>query len=98
MPIDKALNSLPEVDIEIEAPPALEDAPDVEIELESDGSATVSIEEKETVFYANLAEVMDPSDLRNTSNDLMDLFEADVASRDDWEKQYSKGMEMLLIS
>lgn len=95
MPIDKALNSLPEVDIEIEAPPALEDAPDVEIELESDGSATVSIEEKETDFYANLAEVMDPSDLRNISNDLMALFEADAASRDDWEKQYSKGMEML---
>ena len=95
MPIDKALNSLPEVDIEIEAPPALEDAPDVEVELESDGSATVSIEEKETDFYANLAEVMDPSDLRNVSNDLMALFEADASSRDDWEKQYSKGMEML---
>jgi len=95
MPIDKALNSLPEVDIEIEAPPALEDAPDVEIELESDGSATVSIEEKETDFYANLAEVMDPADLRNVSNDLMALFEADASSRDDWEKQYSKGMEML---
>ena len=95
MPIDKALNSLPEVDIEIEAPPALEDAPDVEIELESDGSATVSIEEKETDFYANLAEVMDPSDLRRVSSDLMALFEADKASREDWEKQYSKGMEML---
>lgn len=95
MPIDKALNSLPEVDIEIEAPPALEDAPDVEIELESDGSATVSIEEKEADFYANLAEVMDPTDLHHVSNDLLALFEADRASREDWESQYSKGMDML---
>jgi len=95
MPIDKALNSLPEVDIEIESPPALEDAPDVEIELEPDGGATVSLEEKETDFYANLAEVMDDSDLRRVSSDLLALFDADKASRDDWEKQYSKGMEML---
>lgn len=98
MPIDKALNSLPEVDIEIEAPPALEDAPDVEIELESDGSATVSIEEKETDFYANLAEVMDPADLGAVSSDLMSMFEADRESRDEWEKQYSKGMDMLGFS
>jgi hypothetical protein len=95
MPIDKALSMMPEVDIEIEAPPALEDAPDVEIELEPDGGATVSIEEKDTDFYANLAEVMDQSDLSRVSSDLLSLFEADKASREDWEKQYSKGMEML---
>ncbi|NBT76411.1 MAG: hypothetical protein EBT15_10685 [Betaproteobacteria bacterium] len=95
MPIDKALNLMPEVDIEIESPPALEDAPDVEIELEPDGGATVSLEEKDTDFYANLAEVMDDSDLRRVSSDLLALFEADKSSRDDWEKQYSKGMEML---
>jgi hypothetical protein len=95
MPIDKALNLMPEVNIEIESPPALEDAPDVEIELEPDGGATVSIEEKDTDFYANLAEVMDPSDLGLVSSELMALFEADRSSRDEWEKQYSKGMELL---
>jgi len=78
-----------------------EEAPDIEIELEEDGSVVVNLgeeEEADVAYDANLAEVLDPDVLSSMSSELTTLFEADKASRESWEKQYSGGMELLGFS
>jgi hypothetical protein len=94
MPVDKAVNQAPALELIVND---IED-PEVEIILEDDGSATVEIGEGEDFdvdFYANLAEVADPDALARISLDLQDYFEADKASREQWESQYSKGLDLL---
>jgi len=92
MPVDKVVNLAPATDILM----IDEDMPDIEIVLEEDGGATVEVpEENDVDFYSNLAEVLDPQDMSRISNDLMALFDADKASRGDWEQMYAKGLELL---
>ena len=94
MAIDKAVNQAPETSIEVD----MEGMPEIEIILEDDGSAVVEIGEDEADeigFYANLAEVIDQDDLARISIDLMAMFDADKASRGDWEQVYAKGLELL---
>lgn len=94
MPIDKALNEAPVLDVIAIG----EEAPDIEIVLEEDGGATVEIsegEDREVDFYANLAEVIDEDERSLIAIELSALFEADKASRQDWEVMYSKGLELL---
>jgi hypothetical protein len=96
MPIDRS-ESLPTGNIDIEVD-ALEDMPDVEIELDEEGGVTVSLgeEDDEEVGYdANLAEILPDDVLSQISDNLMALFEADKSSREQWEKMYSDGMELL---
>ena len=93
MPIDKAVNEAPILEVvAVEA-----DAPDIEIVLEEDGGATVEIgpSEDEVGFYANLAEVIDQDELDIIASDLSVMFDADKSSREDWERMYSKGLELL---
>jgi hypothetical protein len=92
-----------EEELDIEMPEAFEKPPegDIEIILEDDGGATVELGEKEdeeVPFDANLAEVVDPAELGVISSELLALFDADKASRGEWEKQYSKGLELLGFS
>jgi hypothetical protein len=42
-----------------------------------------------------LAEVLDPSELAHVGNNLLQLFDADKASRADWEQMYAKGLDLL---
>jgi hypothetical protein len=103
MAIEKATvaEDLPEgevVDIEMvgEGEP-----PEIEIEIDPEGGATISIGEEddsEVPYDANLAEVLPEDVLSMISVDLMALFEADKSSREDWEEQYSKGLELLGFS
>ena len=103
MAIEKATvaEDLPEgevVDIEMvgEGEP-----PEIEIEIDPEGGATISIGEEddsEVPYDANLAEVLPDDVLSMVSVDLMALFEADKSSREDWEEQYSKGLELLGFS
>lgn len=80
------------LDIEIEA----EGAPEVEIEIDEEGGAIISIDkEDDTEWDANLAEILPDEVLEKISEDLQMLFEADKASRADWDEMYSKGMELL---
>ena len=90
MPIEKVVNLAPETDI-IEVMEEME--PDIEIVLEDDGSATVEIDpqDDDVEFYSNLAEVMDDSEMSLISSDLLALFEADRASRDEWEEKNRDG-------
>jgi hypothetical protein len=95
MPIDKALNQAPVLDVVIgEATPE----PDIEIVIDEDGGATVEIGEDEgsdVGFYENLAGVIDPSDLARIGMDVGAMYEADKASRSDWESMFAKGLDLL---
>jgi hypothetical protein len=96
MPIDRN-ESLPTGNIDIEVD-ALEDMPDVEIELDEEGGVTVSLgegDDEEVGYDANLAEILPDDVLSQISDNLMALFEADKSSREQWEKMYSDGMELL---
>jgi hypothetical protein len=96
MPIDRN-ESLPTGNIDIEVS-ALEDMPDVEIELDEEGGVTVSLgegDDEELGYDANLAEILPEDVLSQISDNLMGLFEADKSSREQWEKMYSDGLELL---
>jgi hypothetical protein len=67
-------------------------------QMQEDGSAILEasiVEEIDTDFDSNLAEVLDPQELRNIANELIAGIEKDKASRDDWEKTYKDGLEYL---
>jgi len=67
-------------------------------QIQEDGSAILEstmVEEIDTDFDSNLAEVLDPQDLRNIANELIAGIEKDKASREDWEKTYKDGLEYL---
>ena len=87
MPVDKVVNLAPVTDImEMMG----EEEPDIEIILEDDGSAVIEVNEEDDVeFYSNLAEVIDETELNDISSDLLALFDADKASRQDWEQMYA---------
>ena len=80
--------------------------PDLEIEIEnpdavtlSDGSMEITLEaedeKEEGEFGANLAEEMDDGELANLASELLELVDADIASRKDWTETYVKGLEVL---
>jgi len=94
MPIDKALNPAPSLEIIA----VTDEEPDIEIVIDPDGGATIEIgssDQGPRDFYENLSEVVDPSVLSRIALDLLDLYESDKASRGDWETQYTKGLELL---
>lgn len=95
MPIDKALNQAPVLDVVVGLP---EPQMDIEVVIDDDGGATVEIGAdagQEVDFYANLAEVIDPEELGRIARDVSALFEADKSSRSDWEQMYAKGLDLL---
>ena len=62
-----------------------------------DGSAIVGdVEETpEQEFDSNLAEFVSEDVLTNIANDLLDKYDRDKASRDQWEQSYRKGLDLL---
>ena len=94
-----------EEDVEFAVPGAfstvLDDVPEeIEIEIEEDGGALVDFDPQdargdEEDFNANLAEFLDDGELGGLSNELMAEFEANRASRSDWEETYSNGLSLL---
>lgn len=100
MPIDKNYGPDDEQEIEIEMPAPMMAGPesDIEVILDEDGGVTVEMGEEEhdeVPFDANLAEIVDPSELGRISSELSNLFDADKASRGEWEKQYADGLNLL---
>jgi hypothetical protein len=98
MAIDKMMNQMgnpsdPGLEIEIVNPDA------VSIET-PDGGALIILgpelsQELEPGFHANLAEHIDESELGSIGRELLDDFESDSRSRDDWEQTYKKGLDLL---
>ena len=97
MPIDKALNRAPSLEVVVGGG-IPEPQMDIEIIIDDDGGATVEMGEddaKSVDFYDNLVDVIDPDALAKISLDVAAMFEADKASRSDWEQMYAKGLELL---
>lgn len=98
MAIDKMMNpkglpTEPGIEIEIVNPEAVSIAT-------PDGGAIIILgpelsEELEPEFHSNLAEHIDESELGSIGRELLDDFEADSRSRDDWEQTYKKGLDLL---
>ena len=97
MPIDKALNRAPSLEVVVGGG-IPEPQMDIEIIIDDDGGATVEMgeDDAESVdFYDNLVDVIDPDALAKISLDVAAMFEADKASRSDWEQMYAKGLDLL---
>ena len=72
----------------------------IEITEDEDGGVTFDFDplrnkEREDDFFDNLAEFLSDSELAEVSNDLMDQYTSNKASRQDWEETYSNGLELL---
>ena len=67
------------------------------VEMMDDGSAIIGeqVEEIQTSFDMNLAEVLDDNVLGQISSELRQAFEDDKASRKEWEDTYKKGLDLL---
>ena len=101
-----------EAEIEIELPGSqndvtamiqAEDVGSVEIEPEEDGGVVIDVDPQDQRgisedFYANLAEEMPDRELSRISNELLGEFDANKASRQDWEEAYANGLELLGFS
>ena len=91
--MEKPLYSLPQGNN-----PFLQAASDepTEFELENEPtSALIVMEIEEDGFEENLAEKMDEGELQKLGSELMELVEADIASRKDWVDAFVKGLEVL---
>ena len=75
-------------------------APRIEITMEEDGGVEVDFEPqdqrgKSDDFYANLAEGMPDRELGRIASELLSEFDANKASRQEWEDAYANGLELL---
>jgi hypothetical protein len=77
----------------------LDSGEEIEIVEEDDGSVLVDFDPSEDMadvgFDENLAEVMDDRELGAISSELMGEFDANKASRQEWEDAYTEGLELL---
>ena len=92
-----------ELELEIpdsrETPLMLDGDEEIEIVEEDDGGVLVDFDPSEDFddmdFGANLAEVMDDRELGSISSELLGEFDANKASRQEWEDAYTEGLELL---
>ena len=73
---------------------------DIEVTQEEDGGVTVDFDPEDQRgqsddFYINLAEEMPERELGRIAGELLGEFDANKASRQDWEDAYANGLELL---
>jgi hypothetical protein len=73
---------------------------EIEIGLPEDADVGIDVEiggkdEGDSNFNKNLAEDIDEDELGKISSDIMEMIEADIASRKDWTEMFVKGLEVL---
>jgi len=108
MAIDKALYEAPQGLKALDENPAMQVdiGPDANTIVLEDGSVEIILAPEEGdeeategvvegPFDENLAEVMSEGDLQKMASDLMELVEADLTSRKEWNDAYVKGLEVL---
>ena len=76
---------------------------DIEIVPEEDGGVVIDFDPqdqrgKNDDFYANLAEEMPDRELGRIASELLGEFDANKASRQEWEDAYANGLELLGFS
>lgn len=85
-------------------PEDMEDGPGVEIMIENPEGVVVGMDgmeidmmpdTDEAEFDGNLAEEMDEGELQKVASDLLEMVDADIASRKDWVDMYVKGLDVL---
>jgi hypothetical protein len=81
----------------------IEGAPSVEIITEDDGGVIVDFDPQDERgesddFYMNLAEEIPDRELGAIASDLLEQFDSNKASRQDWEETYANGLELLGFS
>lgn len=71
MAIDKSVNQAPKLSVVVDT--KKEAIPDIEVVIEEDGGAVIEIgeQENEVDFHANLADVIEQSELRRIALDLL---------------------------
>jgi hypothetical protein len=98
-----------EAEIEIELPDSQnnvlamiqgEDIGEIEISPTDDGGVEVDFEPQDEMggeggFYANLAEELPDRELARVASQLLEEFDANKASRQEWEDAYADGLELL---
>ena len=95
MPIDKVVNLAPDSEGFL-IMQGMDEEPEIEIVIDEDGvEVEIDEAEEEKDFYANIAGDIDQQDLGKIANDLLEFFEADKASRGEWEDMYAKGLDLL---
>ena len=105
-PLMDVVNSIDEGDLEIEMGGTEVMAEDVlpeglDIQIEEDGGVVIDFDPfsamgvDEGDFYRNLAEDMDQTELGTLSSTLLGDYQANKASRGDWETAYANGLELL---
>ena len=85
--------------------PEMEDGPGLEIQIENPDGVIVGMDGieidlmeiagGEDDFDANLAQEMDEGELQKVADDLVEMVDADIASRKDWVEMYVKGLDVL---
>ena len=89
-----------EVEISQEDPITGEES-EITVEFDEEGGATISIgkeeseDEVDTKHRQNLAEFLDEDELTQIGSEILEYFDSDVASREEWERTYSEGMKNL---
>ena len=77
----------------------LDSGEEIEVVEEDDGSVLVDFDPSEDMadvgFDENLADVMDDRELGAIASELMGEFDANKASRQEWEDAYTEGLELL---
>ena len=71
-----------------------------EFEVSADGQVSPVMQTEETVateHNVNLADVLDDSELRSISSELIDAYEEDKSSREEWLTTFSEGLDLLGI-
>ena len=97
-----------EAEIEIELPGSQNDVlamvkaeniDEIEIKPTEDGGLEIDFEPMqergEMTFYGNLAEQMSDRELSSIASELLEEFDANKASRQEWEDAYADGLELL---
>ena len=97
-------------EIELEIPDSMDadivsitegmETPEIEITMEEDGGVEVDFDPQDQRgmnddFYANLAEEMPDRELGRIASELSSEFDANKASRQEWEDAYANGLELL---
>ena len=97
MSIEKSLYQAPEGLPSDEAPIEIEIVDPEEVKIGIDG-IEINLEPERNYggdFNANLADILDEGELQSLADEIMELVDADMASRKDWAETFVKGLEVL---
>jgi len=91
---------LPDSQNDVMAMIQAEDVGEIEISPTEDGGVEVDFEPQDERgedggFYANLAEELPDRELSRIASELLEEFDANKASRQEWEDAYANGLELL---